>query len=237
MIGMNALKRFLYRTAILPFRLYRSVFVDLHVYGAHHIPPGPKIYAANHITSMDAYWAATVFPEPTHTIIGPGYEIRPVAWFLDFFEQINAVSEHRQSVVDQAVGYLEQGEAVATAPEGDLYPTFELGRFYPGVAQIYRRSRAPIIPMGLLAPRSTMRRMPLLDHRVGDRVFKAVCFFRGPFFIHFGAPFTPEIREDVDEKRENRRITRELRERIYELVEDVRVNKFWLEGGPGADGR
>jgi 1-acyl-sn-glycerol-3-phosphate acyltransferase len=148
-------------------------------------------------------------------------------WLLDHFEQINAMPERRKTVVDEAVKYLSRGESVYTAPEGDIQEPFHLGRFYPGVARIYRRTGAPIIPIALLAPRSAMRACPRLDMTVDGRVYRALFVLRGPFCVNIGEPFTPLMTDGADEVMEDRRIVDELRERMGLLVEEIRINRFW----------
>ncbi len=225
---MKLRKRFFYRTVLTPFRLYRKFFLKLHVWGRDNIPSGPKIYVQNHIASTDPYWVVPLLPEPVHVIVGPGYQIKALAILLDYFEQINATVAHRKTVVEKAVEYLKRGESVYTAPEGDVQKTFQLGRFYPGVARMYRRVPVPIVPIALLAPRFTVKAHPMFDMEVDGRVYRGLMVLRGPFCINIGRPFMPELRETEDETEDNLRIMSELRQRMQGLIEDIRVRKFWL---------
>ncbi len=208
-------------------KLYQWLFLDFRVWGRENIPPGPKIYVTNHITSCDPQWVLPVFTEPVHIIIGPGYQSKIMAIFFDYLENINAMPGHRKTVVDEAVKYLKKGECVYTAPEGDLQEPFQLGRFYPGVARIYRKSRAPIIPVALVAPRYAMKEWPVSMVAEG-RVYRTVTVMRRPYRINVGKPFTPPVTDDGGPE-EDQRIMDELKEQMRLLVEDVRVNKFWLE--------
>lgn len=219
---MNHAKRLYYNAFVTSIRVYQRLFLDLRVWGREHIPPGPKIYVQNHITSTDPYWVLPLLPEPVHVIIGPGYQSKIMAYLLDYLEQINATPRHRKTVVDHAVRYLRRGEPVYTAPEGDLQETFNLGRFYPGVARIYRRCQVPIIPIALLAPRSAMKEYPLLKMVVEGRVYQCVMVLRGPFCVNIGKPFRPELCRSVDETEDNQRILNELKERMRLLIEDMR---------------
>ncbi len=225
---MNRRKRLLYNTFVTSVRLYQRLFLNLRVWGLEHIPPGPKIYVQNHITSTDPYWVLPLLPEPVHVIVGPGYHLKSLSYLLDYLEQINAAPRKRKAVVDKAVQYLERGESVYTAPEGDVQETFHLGRFYPGVARIYRRIHVPIVPIALLAPRSAIKARPMFDMEVDGHVYRGITVMRGPFCVNIGKPFTPEIRETADETEENLRMMAELKQRMAGLIEDVRVNKFWL---------
>ena len=219
---MNVPKNLAYRSVIGLMRLYRDTFLDLHVTGRENIPPGPKIYATNHISSTDPYWVLPEFPEPVHVVIGPGYNSRVLAWVLDLFEQINARPEHRKSVVDRAAVYLERGESIYNAPEGDIQTPFTLGPFYPGLARIYRRTGAPIIPIALVAPQSALRAYPRFNIEVDGRLYRAIFVLRGSFAIRIGTPFMPDL-ANLDDLA----ITEQLRTRIQNLVDEVRAKMGW----------
>lgn len=223
---MNWVKRTLYGSMVCVNKIYQKLFLDFRVWGRELIPSGPKIYVTNHITSTDPNWVLLVFTEPVHIIIGPGYQSKVLSRIFDYFEQINAMPEHRKTVVDAAVRYLKNGESVWAAPEGDCQEPFRLGHFYPGVARIYRRTRVPIIPIALVAPRSAMREWPI-NIVVDGRVYRCIVVLRGPYCVNVGEPFHPDTTEDGGPE-EDRRIMEELKERIRVLVEDVRTKKFWL---------
>jgi len=232
---MTQLGRLAYHTFVTALRGYRRLFLDITVRGREHIPPGPKIYVTNHITSTDPYWVLPVFTEPVHVIIGPGYQPRPLARILDYLEQINAMPEHRKTVVQEAVRYLERGESIYTAPEGDIQPLFQLGRFYPGVARIYRRCRSPIIPIALVAPQENMKAFPRFDMFVDGRRYRALFVLRGPYHINVGQPFRPEVRSEIPETQDNERIMNELKERMRVLMDEMRdesVSPARQESGP-----
>jgi len=222
---VDLVKRTLYRSMIGVLKIYQRLFLDFRVWGRELIPPGPKIYVTNHITSTDPNWVLPVFTEPVHVIIGPGYQSKVLALIFDFFEQINAMPDYRKTVVDAAVRYLQKGESIYTAPEGDIQEPFQLGHFYPGVARIYRRTRAPIIPIALVAPRSAMSEWPM-KIVVDGRVYRYIMVFRGPYCVNVGEPFYPDTTDDGGSE-EDQRVMEEIKERIRLLVDDVRTNKFW----------
>ena len=219
---MTEFKRFLFRSLVAPLKLGARLFADHRIFGAHHIPPGPKIYAHNHISSLDTLWVLPVFPEPVHTVVGPAYHSRLAALALDYFEQINAMPDHRATVVDRAVAHLRHGEPVHIAPEGDLQVDGTLGRFYPGTAKIYRKHPVPIVPIAIVARDSVKRRVRCLDMTIEGRLYQGLFVFRGPYFVSVGQPFTPKLNEMADEKQDNKRIMQELKTRIQTLINDVR---------------
>mgnify|MGYP001572442702 FL=1 len=90
------------------------------------------------------------------------------------------------------------------------------------MARIYRRTRAPIIPIALAAPKRALRAFPRFDIDVEGRIYKAVFVLRGPYAVSFGEPFMPEIRKDVDETTDNERITEELKRNMERLLDELR---------------
>lgn len=211
---------------VLAVKVYQFLILDFRVWGREHIPEGPKLFVTNHITSHDSFWLMSVFPEPVHIVIGPGYQSRWVGRILDGMEQINASPSGRKTVVPEAVRYLKQGGAVYIAPEGNLQPQFELGRFYPGAAKIYRLARVPIVPIGLLAPKSSLKELPGKTVVDGE-VFRTVTTLRGPYCVNIGKPILPAI-PDGTEREQDEHLTSLIRRRVEEMVEDARTNKFWL---------
>ncbi len=208
-------------------RLYQRLFIETKIWGRDKIPPGPKIYAVNHISSHDGFWLAPLFTEPVHYIIGPGYQSWLGTKFLDAMESINAFVPDARDMVDQAADYLNKGEPVVIAPEGDIQETFSLGRFMPGVARIYMASGVPIVPIAMLTPRRNLRENVKKRQVIDGHVFRMVNLLRGPFCFNIGEAWSPGY-EGLSEAKQVVRITRELRERMESLVEDMRINKFWM---------
>ena len=221
---MNLVMRALQNSAIGLTRAYQRLFMDLHVWGREHISPGPSIYVINHITAFD-FLVAALLPDPVHIVVGPGYKSPWAARILDALEHINAMPAHRGSVVSKAVGYLRSGESVLIAPEGDMQEPFRLGRFYPGVARMYRETRVPLVPIGILAPKRRLRELPITTN-VDGHIYRCVIVRRGPLCISIGRPLTPELPDGSEEEQE-RFVLDLLRETLEGLIEDARVHRFW----------
>ncbi len=221
---VTGFKRFAYTSFVTMIRAYARVFLDMRVFGRMHIPPGPKIYAANHITSSDLYWMLAVCPEPIHVLIGPGYSSSLAARLFDYFEQINVMPAHRGQAVGKAVARLQRGGSVYVAPEGDIQTNQQLNRFYPGVARIYRRCPVPIVPIALCTRPQDMKAYPKLDINVEGRIYRGVFVFRGTYVVNIGKPFRPRIRTGLDEREDNERITVEIKQRIAALLHTARTH-------------
>lgn len=221
---MNLLGRTLYNSFVFSIKAYQRLFMDMYVWGRRNIPKGPKIYITNHVTALDVM-VTSVFTEPVHIVVGPAYKTPIMAKLLDLCEQINAMPDHRRTVVADAVKYLKRGEPVYINPEGDFCEPFQMGRFYPGVARIYRQARVPIVPIALLAPKSRLREYPF-KVEVDGRVYRTVVTLRGPYCINIGEPMMPTVPDGTD-KEQDECVLAALKERLEFLVEDARVNRFW----------
>ncbi len=228
----SQLKNALYRGFVGMLRAYGRIAWDFKVQGRNLIPRGPKIYVANHIASVDPYWAMMAVPEFLHVIIGPPFAVRWLQPTFRFFEQINAMPQHRRNVVDQACHYLTLGESVYIAPEGDVQPPFQLGHFYSGLAKIYRKSLAPIVPIAMAVAPERIRRHPRWDIKVDDRTYEARMVWRGKVRVSIGAPRYPQLRSDVDEEEDNRRITADVRGAMELMLAALRPEFQCCEPAP-----
>lgn len=225
---MHWIKRAVYNSIMLAVRVYQRLFLDMRVWGRELIPPGPKIYVGNHISGLDGLWVFPLLPEPLCVVIGPPYKSKILARFFDAMDQINAMPAHRKTVVAEGVKRLEAGRSVFILPEGDFFPQFEGGQFFPGFAKMYLKTRVPIVPIAVIAPNRSMWKIPWINIVVEDRVYRTMINLRGPFLVHIGAPMTPECPDHLSEEEQVEEVVRQVRDRICALVEDVRVNKFWL---------
>lgn len=204
------------------------------VIGRDRIPSGPKLFVSNHISAFDGLWVLPVFADwqhqlaaPVHVVVGPPFAVPGMAWLCRWFDQINALAAHRSTVVDKAVKRLEAGASVYICPEGDFHEQFTLGRFYPGAAMMYRRAQAPIVPMALVAPKESLREYPF-PTRVDGRVYRCVVGLRGPFVINIGEAMRPTILTEGTDKEINEDVMRQVKERIAQLVEEVRREEAWV---------
>lgn len=222
---VNLVARTIYDCFVLSMKAYQRLFMDVYVWGRENIPKGPKIYVANHITSHEIM-LLTVFPERVHVVVGPACKSRIVAGVARMCEQINAMPANRSNVVSEAVRYLRGGGPVFVNPEGDIQNTMRIGRFYPGVARMYRQCEVPIVPIAVLAPRSRMREYPF-RMEVEGHVFRTITALRGPYCINIGKSFHPCC-PGGSETEQDEAIVEQIRSRIASLVDDARTDKFWM---------
>lgn len=208
-----------YRTAI---RAYLRTFVEFQVWGEENLTEAgsPCIYCSNHFSSTDPFFVITLMKEPVHMVIGPGFSVPVVKHFLKWMEQINALPEHRKNVIPRAVEYLSKGESIYIFPEGDLNNQIEFREFYHGMAKIYKAKPTPIVPIGIVSPRSHVKRKSAAI-QVGEHQYETLTVLSGKYYANIGKPmhFSPET--PLEE------ITEQVRKQLEYLVWDIKVNKFW----------
>lgn len=213
-------------------RVYRSwvrtllhLNYDFCVWKEEELPPGPKIFCANHFSSSDVHFVTTLTREPLHMVIGRGYGIPGVRIFLAWMEQIRALTkEDRHTVVANAVQYLKQGDSVFIFPEGLLNEQRELMPFHAGVARIYLNDPVPIIPIGLIAPRRRVR------YKFSLTAGRDMTVVSKNYYANIGRPMEfPEALQlaKTDPHAAERMICLALQKEIQHLIDDIKHNKFW----------
>lgn len=225
---MNRFQRAVYYTLGKTIRAYQRLFLDLQVWGKERIKPGPKIYVSNHITSSDVFWLPPLLPEPISMVIGPAYKSKIFGALWDYLDMINAMPEHRQTVVDQGVKRLQAGRSVYVFPEGDCFDQFQLGSFYPGFARMSLRAGVPIIPIGIVTPKHRIHDLRWFQIKVEGRAYRTLLVLRGTYLVNIGAPIMPDFQQHLPEKERIHALVQQVRDQVSTLVNEVRRNNFWL---------
>lgn len=208
-------------------KLYLKTFLEFKVWGREHIPQGAKIYCSNHFSSTDPFFSIAIMKEPVHMIIGPGFSVPVFKSILKFAEQINALPENRKEVIPQAVQYLKRGESVYIFPEGDLNDQRSLKKFYSGLARIYLEYPVPIVPIGIISPLRYVKERDV-NIKIGETVHKTLTVMTGKYYANIGPPLDFSRYAKLDDKQEAvNKITEESKVAIEELIDDIKVNKFW----------
>ncbi len=206
-------------------RIFLSIRFDFHSWKAEPLPPGPKIFVSNHFSSSDAHFVTTLMKDRLHMVIGPGFNVPLLKHYLVWAEQIPAnTKENRAKVVERAVGYLKQGDSIYIFPEGMLNTGNELLEFKKGAARIYLESGAPVIPIGLIAPKRGIRK------RDSSFTGHEMTVVSRNYYANIGSPMTfPEEEElaKTDRAKAEELITEKIKERVSFLIDDIKTNRFW----------
>jgi 1-acyl-sn-glycerol-3-phosphate acyltransferase len=221
------------RSSRLLYEIYRKtvkiilqLFYDFQVWEQGPLPDGPKIYCSNHFSSSDAQFVTTLMKEPIHMVIGSAFAVPVIRTFLKATEQISAhTKEERSNVVGIAAQYLRSGESVYIFPEGDLNSLTEMKKFYLGMAKIYLACPAPIVPIGLIAPR---RRVKTRDIGVNQVMKRRMTIVSRNYYANIGEAMEfPAETTWEDQQEAALHITDSVKKRIGELIHEIKTEKFW----------
>ena len=135
---------------------YARLFLDLDLLKLTDLPPGPKIFAANHPTTTDPFLICLLSREPVNILVTYGvFEVRLFGIYLNNAGHIPVLRQQGKGkeIVAKAVDRLKGGRSVAIFPEGALSPEepdgYGLYGPHSGVARMALVSGAPVIPVGI----------------------------------------------------------------------------------------
>jgi len=129
-----------------------STLFSLRSAGAQHVPrSGPLLILANHQSFFDPVLAGLPVPRYIRWVARQTlHKNRFVAALIGSLRAIpidlhGFSREGLQAVIDA----LEQGTCVGMFPEGTRTPDGEVHEFKPGMSLIVKRTKAPIVPIGI----------------------------------------------------------------------------------------
>ncbi len=183
------------------------IFGDWKVEGLENVPPmGPLIIVSNHQSNMDPPILAASIPRKINFMAKRGLFRNPAA--SQFFKAYGAFplneSGNDLGAIQRSVRMLDRDAAIGIFPEGTRSPG-GMRRAIPGIAVIALRSRAPILPVGI----------------VGTEVIGPpwqVVMPKGAFTIRIGQPFTIPHMEGAIVRGQFEAITTMIMERVAALL-------------------
>lgn len=156
-------------------RLFFRLYGRWRLIGVENVPKtGPVIFAANHASYLDPLvgWSAIW---GTRKMIGVAKEElwknRLVAYFMDSLDSI-PVKRHSadRTMFRRCLEVLERGDTVGIFPEGTRTYDGKLNPAEPGMALLYVKTKAPIVPVALIGTFEMYPRKAKRLRRVSLRV-------------------------------------------------------------------
>ena len=183
------------------------IFGDWKVEGLENVPPmGPLIIVSNHQSNMDPPILAASIPRNITYMAKRGLFRNPLA--SRFLKAYGAFplnqSGNDLGAIQRSVRILEQDGTLGIFPEGTRSPG-GMRKAIPGIAVIALRSRAPILPVGI----------------VGTEVIGPpwqVAMPKGAFTIRIGQPFTIPHMEGAIVRGQFEAITTMIMERVAAML-------------------
>ena len=152
-----------------------NLFSRWRVVGRERIPPrGPLLVVCNHLNNADPIILHALMPRVIHLMAKEELFRRPIGWTARGMSSfpVRRGQADRQAI-RTALEYLAKGSCVGMFPEGTRSKSGGLGRGHPGAGLLAVRSRAPILPVGIVGtsklrhPLAVLRR-PRIDIIFGE---------------------------------------------------------------------
>ena len=132
--------------------------LDLTGEGKKFIPEeGPMIIAMNHVSYLDPWFLANVFPRDLHFLVtNAWYDRSPTwRWFFRSFGTYPVKNDAKETILSLK-SVLDEGNIIGIFPEGLISPTGSLQRFKPGLAVLASLSGVPVMPVGIQGSRESL---------------------------------------------------------------------------------
>lgn len=190
------------------------------------LPAGAKIIAANHPSTTDPFFVASMLRKQSFILINNLlFQVPLLGEYLRRSGHIPVIAGSGQAAIDCALEHLARGHTIMIFPEGDLSPAdggFQKPR--TGVARLALLSGAPVIPVGIHLQRERCR---VIRSRVKGNDEYGRWYFHGPYNITVGQPlhFTGDI--------EDRAYVRQAAETVmHHIIEMARLSEIRMTRTP-----
>jgi 1-acyl-sn-glycerol-3-phosphate acyltransferase len=165
-----------FRLGRLLFRIFFRAFCRARVVGADSCPRhGPLILAPNHVSYLDPPLVGCAVPRPVWFMAK--HELFKIPVLGPILPHVHAFPVRRgradRAALRKAEALINEGKAVVVFPEGARQLDGDLGSPELGIGFIALRTRAPVLPIGLigsneaLPSHSILPRPARIEVRVG----------------------------------------------------------------------
>jgi 1-acyl-sn-glycerol-3-phosphate acyltransferase len=168
-------------------RAYARIVLKLDMVWHTPLPPGPKVFVANHPSATDPFLIHLVSTQPMSVLISVSAFTVPILGdFLRKIEQIPVVPEQGGQALEHAVRVIKDGRSVTIFPEGDFSPQ-EGGFREPrtGAARLALSTGVPVIPVGIHIKREWSYR---IVSGVSGKQTVGYWYLHGPYTVTVGEP-------------------------------------------------
>jgi 1-acyl-sn-glycerol-3-phosphate acyltransferase len=208
---------FLYDLSVHVVRLYSRLMLRLDLHYNSELPPGPKIFAANHPSATDPFLMHLLSSKHLSVLIsGNAFGMPLFGHYLHHCGQISVIPGQGKEALDLAQRRLQSGYSVGIFPEGLVSP--QSGGSHPphtGAARLALSTGVPVIPIGIYLPRE---RSVYISSRLSGKHTAAYWYLRGPYGMTVGEPM--QFTGAIDAPEDIRSVTIILMEKIHALAEE-----------------
>ena len=194
--------RVLYAISYNLIRAYARIVLKLDMVWHEQLPPGPKLFVANHPSATDPFLIHLVSTQPMSVLITVNAFTVPILGdILHKIEQIPVVPKQGGLALEHAVRIIKKGRSVTIFPEGGFSPQ-EGGFREPrtGAARLALSTGVPVIPVGIHINREWSYR---IASGMSGKQTVGYWYLHGPYTMTVGKPMRfegmVEARERVAE--------------------------------------
>jgi len=205
---------FAYMLANFTVRAYAKFMLRMDVQVQETLPPGPKIFVANHPSAMDGFLIHACIPGHLRVLITKSaFDVPVFGPFIRRSGQIPVIGLGERAL-EEACQVLAQGGSVGIFPEGtDGSSESGLRRPRTGAARLALMSGAPVIPLGIHLLRE---RSLIIRSQIKGRNTQGYWYLRGPYHVTIGHAMRFE--GDVADRRRLQEVAEAIMNRIQALA-------------------
>ncbi len=207
---------------------YTSTMLKMDVHKHSKFPSGAKIIAANHPSTTDPFFIASMVRQQAFILIKDVlFQVPLLGEYLRRSGHIPVKAGGGQAAIDAAMAQLEAGRNIIIFPEGAISP-LEGGfhQAHTGVARLALMSGAPVIPVGI---HLLTERLHTFHSTVKGQEEWSHWYLRGPYNITTGQALY--FHGDPEDRRHVRVVADAVMHHIIELAYESASR---MNGAPGA---
>ncbi len=204
-------------------KTYTGTMLKMNVQMHAGFPQGAKIIAANHPSTTDPFFVASMVGQQSFILINEVlFRVPVLGEYLRRSGHIPVAVGQGQAAMDAALDHLRNGHTVMIFPEGALSP--EEGGFQQprtGVARLALASGALVIPVGIHLLRERTR---TVQSTVRGEIHYGRWYISGPYNMTVGQPL--RFTGDLEDRPLVRKVAETVMHHIIELARqsEIRMN-------------
>lgn len=200
--------------------------LDFNLLYHEELPPGPKIIAPNHPTTIDPFLIPILSPEQVHILVTDSAFKAPLfGAYLRGAGHVPVIAENGRAAFEAALSLLQAGRTVVIFPEGALSPEDGIARPHTGVVRLSLLTGSPIIPVGIALDQSRVQKLDTGIATADGSPEIARLYLGGPYFLTAGTPM--RLAGSVDDRMYVGAQTQRLMRHIIRLS---RMSQFRIQG-------
>lgn len=222
------IEKLMYRFSRPVVKSYTKSMLKMDVQFHEPFQAGAKIIVANHPTTTDPFFVASLASHQVFILIHELlFKVPVLGEYLRRSGHIPVVAGNGKAALDEALVRLAKGDTIIVFPEGVLSPV-EGGFCEPRTvaARLALMSGAPVIPVGIHLP---MERVRFIESVVEGKIEIGRWYTHGPYNMTIGRPLL--FRGNVENHAYVRQVSKAIMHHIIEMAHQSRGR---MQQGPTA---